>query len=94
MLNKDYFYNLDTPFNHMICFLMVVDKDADDQKFINKIKKFNYLSELGPDDQEELIYLLNRYDYLSQFNKEFVPLEELIASIKQMIEEDAVGCGQ
>lgn len=87
-LYDEYPPGLDTPFNHMVAYLLRTVEDSEEMGFIQQLRHVFRFGELSEADKVHLCFLLSEYGYFDAPKGEPVSMEELLSSIKAMIEEE------
>lgn len=85
-LYDEYPPGLDTPFNHMVAYLLRTVDDRDEMGFIQQLRHVFRFGELSETDKMRLCFLLSEYGYFDAPKGEPVSMDELLSSIKAMIE--------
>jgi hypothetical protein len=92
MQHKDFPEEFDTPFNEMVAYLLRQRLSEEDYSFMRVIAHRNKHSELTYHEKGRFYGLLDYFNYLDGEPPQ-VSMEELLESIKRMIEGDCAGEG-
>ena len=79
---------LDTPFNHMVAYLIRTVDDPQDFGFVDQLKHVFHFNDLSETDKMNMCFLLSEYGYFDAPKGGSVSMETLLENVRRMIEEE------